>query len=417
MNHLNSIKDRIQRNGLNKWFLKNCKGTLEYATGVGKSRCGVLASLFVKSKKPDAKILIITPTQAIRDEAWVGEFSKWNAQNVFNINVEVQCIQTVYKWKNRHFDLVIADEIHNYIPDVSKKDYKYYEFFENNKYDRILGLSASIATDLKPRLWKVAPIVDTITMTKALELGLVSPFKVYNLEVKLTPEEQEAYSKATKVFDETFKIFTDSRGYRNIKILYKCFDPKFFKQFCANQGYSPEEYRGMRDWPKRCSQAMKERKEILYNAENKVAAISKIVDKFSDRRGIVFSQSIDFANTVAHELGNEISHVYHSKISKKIRKKKLDDFNDLETPSRIVVSASALNEGANLNKLSLAIIASGTSKEKDFIQRLGRPVRLEEDKTAIMIRLYVKDTKDEDWMRSSQENFIGTEVSKVTQIN
>ena len=40
------LKDKIQRKGLNKWWKApfNGRGTLQYATGVGKTRCGILAA-------------------------------------------------------------------------------------------------------------------------------------------------------------------------------------------------------------------------------------------------------------------------------------------------------------------------------------------------------------------------------------
>jgi len=30
----NEIKDKVQRNGLNKWFQAGCKASLEYCTGL-----------------------------------------------------------------------------------------------------------------------------------------------------------------------------------------------------------------------------------------------------------------------------------------------------------------------------------------------------------------------------------------------
>ena len=414
--NVNEIKDKVQRQALNTWFKNKCRGTLEMATGVGKSRCGVLAADYVCKNKQDAKILIITPTETIRDDAWQAEFEKWGCESLLESNVVRACIQTVYKWENKHFDLVIADEIHNYIPTVKNKDYQFFKFFENNKFDKILGLSASIATSLMPRLWSVAPVVYKVDVQKALELGLISPFVVYNLAVNLTAEERLRYEKADAVFNKLFQIFTNRRGHRDIRVLFSCLNPVHFKKFCIHEGYSPEEYAEMKYYPHRCHQALKARKDILYNAENKVHAIEELVNKLSDRRGIVFSQSIDFANEVYRELGSEISTAFHSKITKKNRKKRIDDFNDLETPTRIICSAMSLNEGANLNDVSLAIIASGTSKEKDFIQRLGRSVRLQEGKEAYMIRLYIPGTKDEDWMNSSQENYHGTMIDSINQI-
>lgn len=112
MKNLQDVKDKIQRDCLNKWYLADCKGSLELATGIGKSRCGILASeYFAKKNGYDYKILIITPTTVIRDSSWVNEFKAWGSLETFNRCVRIECINTVYKWKNQHFDLVIVDRI------------------------------------------------------------------------------------------------------------------------------------------------------------------------------------------------------------------------------------------------------------------------------------------------------------------
>lgn len=413
---VNETKDRVQREGLNRWFNNNCRGTLELATGVGKSRCGVLAAAWVVKQNPLARILIITPTQTIRDEAWVGEFKQWGHELLLNVNVSIQCIQTVHKWTGQNFDLIIADEIHNYVTEVGNSDHKYSKFFSNNKYQKILGLSASISAKLKPMIWKFAPIVLTIDTEKALELELISPFEVYNLEIKLTTEEQLQYDNANEVFNKLFQVFTDFRGIRSLQVLFKCLVPTYFKSFCAKQGYTPEEYYGMKSWPYECQEAMAKRKEIIYNATNKIEVIKKLLQKYPDRRTIIFAQSTHFVNNVVSSVGHGIAHAYHSKIPLKQRKIALNDFNDLTTKSRVIAAASALNEGANLKNISLAIISAGTSTERDFIQRLGRAVRLEKGKEAIMVRLYVAGTQDENWLESSQAKFKGTFIKYVDQV-
>ena len=98
------IKDRIQKEGINKWYLAGCKGTLEYATGVGKSRCGVLAAGWLVKNIPEPSILILTPTQTIRDQAWRDEFKKWGAASIFDDCVECACIQTAYRYEDKHYD-------------------------------------------------------------------------------------------------------------------------------------------------------------------------------------------------------------------------------------------------------------------------------------------------------------------------
>ena len=80
MNKISESKDKIQRQGLNKWWSKpwHGRGTLQYATGTGKTRCGVLAAAYIaKLTDMDARILILTPTETIRDRSWKDEFYKW----------------------------------------------------------------------------------------------------------------------------------------------------------------------------------------------------------------------------------------------------------------------------------------------------------------------------------------------------
>jgi superfamily II DNA or RNA helicase len=59
----------------------------------------------------------------------------------------------------------------------------------------------------------------------------------------------------------------------------------------------------------------------------------------------------------------------------------------------------------NVPDISMAIIASGTSKTKDMIQRIGRTVRWEEGKQAIIFRIYIEDSQEEKWVASSQEQY------------
>ena len=124
------VKDQIQRKGLNKWWAYpvNGRGTLQYATGGGKTRCGVLAAALIAERLGmDCNILVLTPTETIRDRAWKDEFKKWGYKNIFESCIECVCIQTAYKYMGNHYDLVIADEIHNYISP------EYFNFFSQNK--------------------------------------------------------------------------------------------------------------------------------------------------------------------------------------------------------------------------------------------------------------------------------------------
>ena len=404
----NQIKDKIQREGLNKWWAYpvSGKGTLQYATGVGKTRCGVLAAALIAEKSwncesgIDCNILILTPTETIRDRAWKDEFKKWGKMDVFNACVECVCIQTAYKWWGQHYDLVIADEIHNYIAP------EYFNFFANNRYDRVLGLSAYIDPVKLPLLNSVAPICDRVTTKEASNLGLISEFTIYNVPLSLTGKEKESYKNANSNFARLFPIFD-----RNLKIMYACMKPDVYEQHLMRQGKSLDEEN--KTYPYQCNAAMTNRKKLLYNASSKIEAVKYLCGLYPERKTIIFSQTIDFADKVTEELGDTCVS-FHSKLGKKARKANLDKLIDNRTKVTRISTAKALNEGVNVPDISMAIIASGTSKVKDLIQRIGRAVRWEEGKQALIFHLYIEDSQEEKWVSSSQTGH-SVEVLRLEQ--
>jgi len=405
----NETKDKIQREGLNKWWAYpvNGKGTLQYATGVGKTRCGVLAAALIaerlwncKSGFEDCNILILTPTETIRDRAWKEEFKKWGHMNVFNSCVECVCIQTAYKYVGHHYDLVIADEIHNYISP------EYFNFFSQNKYDKVLGLSAYIDPLKLPLLNAIAPICDRLNTQKARDLKLISDFTIYNVPLKLSGAEKKSYTSANNAFNGLFPFFD-----RDLKLMYSCMKPRNYETFLQRKGMSLDDEN--KTFPFRCNAAMAKRKKLLYNSEAKVDAVKHLCKLYPEKKIIIFSQTIEFADKVTDELGDNCVS-FHSKIGKKARKANLDKLIDNRTKVTRISTAKALNEGMNVPDISMAIIASGTSKTKDLIQRIGRVVRWEEGKQALIFHLYIEDSQEEKWVSSSQTGY-SVELMRLEQ--
>jgi superfamily II DNA or RNA helicase len=64
----------------------------------------------------------------------------------------------------------------------------------------------------------------------------------------------------------------------------------------------------------------------------------------------------------------------------------------------------------------MAIIAAGTSKPKETIQRIGRSVRFQEDKVALIFRIYVKGSQEENWLQSAQFAYDTINVDSVEEI-
>lgn len=393
MDTISKSKDKIQRDGLNKWWSKPWlgRGTLEYATGIGKTRCGVLAAAYIANlTNMEGRILILTPTETIRDRSWKDEFYKWGYKDVFEQCVKCVCIQTAYKWVGHTFNLIIADEIHNYMSP------KFLNFFVNNRYEKILGLTAYVDKIKLRILSGICPIIDRVSTNDAESLGLISPFQIYNVPIKLTPTELYEYNRADKTFNSLFPYFN-----RDLNLMYRCMNRSTYSNFLSREK-GEELDSNNSGYPYMCSAAMTKRKNILYNSDAKLKAVKYISNMNLEKKAIIFSQTIEFADKVTSEIDNCVS--FHSKISKKKRTENLDLLKSGKSITRIS-TAKALNEGMNVPDISMAIIASGTSKTKDMIQRIGRTVRWKEGKQAVIYRIYIEDSQEEKWIASSQEDY------------
>jgi len=364
-------KDRIQRNALNSWVKDGCRGTIEAATAFGKTRVGILAiAHYAKKADYNFNALIVTPTTAIQEE-WRKEFKKWGETRVLNECVDIYCINTAREFIGERYDIGVFDEIHNYINGEVN-----FKVFQHNDFIKILGLSASIDNSIMGSLSRLAPICYALTVYDALELGLISEFTVYNLPVPLTESEESAYKALSNAISYTWERF------------------------------------GRQAWKK-----IGERKDILYKATNKLGVIQEISDYFKSNYGIVFSQTKDYADMVKNNIGDTcVSH--HSGITTKNRLLNLKRFADGRTKVKRISSAKTLDEGVTLPRLEFAVIASGTSKPKQMIQRVGRCLRLDvEGKHAIIIRLYAKDTVEETWLSKAQKEFKIVNINSIDEIN
>lgn len=376
---MNKNKDSEQKKHLDKWIKKGCNGTAIAPTGVGKTRILVLALDYILTHKSDADILIVVPTDRIRDYEIPNEIKRWLGKSYLK-KVTIECIQTSYKRYNEHWDALLVDEI-----DTTFSE-EYRKLYYNNFYDKILGLSATKPEDKEYHdiLKEVAPIVSVTTVERALDLELISNYDIYNLPVPFTSQERKDYDKATFNYENMsnklggrFRAFKKASAIMNNKKDYSDDDAKTAAIFF-----------GM----------IRKRKAICFNAENKIHAIKSIVEKFPDRYTIVFGEYQEYCDKIADALG-DIALSFHSGLTAKEKRERLKTFNDKRTKVRVLVTAKALDRGFNVENISLAITAAGSSKKRQNIQRLGRSVRIQEGKRAIMINLYVPYTQEEKWVQ------------------
>jgi len=372
-----------QQEVIRKWTEAGRHGTLEAVTGFGKTYVALLILQDLNAKLPTGKALVVVPTQNLKQQ--------WEEQiNELHItNTKVMVINTAVKLKHS-VDLLILDEIHNYMSDVFKN------IFACTEYRYILGLTATLDHE-DPRFHIIshaAPVIDTVTLHEAVKNGYVSRFQVFNLGLRMSESEEKAYKEVTDAYYEAFAIF-NNRFHSAMRCMT---DRQYLSVFCRNlAGWDEEQV-----WHKALAfnRAMQKRKQLIYKSATKREAAKKLIEIF-DVPTITFSESVDFAKKMSEET-QPWGAAYHSKMSKYARQNVLDSFADLRTDVRVIHTAKALDEGFDVKGIELAIVCSGTSTPRQDLQRTGRAIRFQEGKTGVIINLYLKDTQDEKWLKKRQ---------------
>jgi|TARA_R110000824_G_scaffold361127_4_gene548905 superfamily II DNA or RNA helicase len=367
------------------------RGTLLAATGFGKTFTAIMVILRLLKSRPEAKVIIVVPTINLKNQ-WIVELRK----NKVKDHCDVIVINTAYKSKAK-CDLLICDEMHAYGAE------QFIKVFDKITYQFIFGLTATIErTDgMHEVLLQYAPVIDEVPIEECHKNGWVSDYLVYNLAVPMLEDETEDYDKANKQFRYAAGQigFGGSQSFNAAKRYLNDKDADPHKRAMAAIYYN----------------AMRKRGDICKNSQAKIPVIKALLDKFDDRKALLFSASTKFADDVQEELG-DICLSFHSKRTKKQQVEILKKFKDGRTKQRIISSVKALNAGFDVPDCSLGIVAAGSSKKLDNIQRTGRIIRYVPGKTAVIINLYAPNTQEVSWLNKRQEGQIVKWVDTIDEI-
>ena len=110
--------NKMQDDASTAWINSGGRGTLELATGTGKTmtffKCLYKAKEKKWIKKKDSVLFLAEVTdreQTIRDDA--AKFKQLFKLDVLSdFNFEFACYQSAYKWQNKNWKIVGADEVH-----------------------------------------------------------------------------------------------------------------------------------------------------------------------------------------------------------------------------------------------------------------------------------------------------------------
>lgn len=415
---IDKLKDKIQNEALQAFVDAGSKATVCLETGTGKSR---VATLFTRNQDDITRILITSPRTNLKKN-WYNELVKWGFEpwrdGVWTIDfdgerpsrtlrIDMENIQTCYKWKNHNYDLVILDEVHTIMtPEYSR-------LLENNDFKYILGLTAThdITEDNDKQLYydRFCPVV--FEYYNSAEDGLINKTRFFIVNHHLSDRDRVIVSYRGKDYERGEKEYYEyltQRMKKGQELMMAQGSTDWFKD--ANlwfwQGKGTPQQKGAAAV---YMNAIKARKNFLLNLPS-TGKIAKLISggiraEFPKAKVLVFSELTAQADKIS-------KFTVHSKNSDKVNAQLIDDFNDGKVKE--LGSCNSLTLGLNLVGATHAVMESYIGSATRSKQKKGRLDRLAADEHADMWFIRVPGTQSDKWFKNMTKNF---DLSEAIYLN
>lgn len=355
-----------QIEAIEAWFGHDCRGLLEMATGTGKTITALAASTRLYEREGRLAVVIAAPYQHLVDQwceeatafgfsplrayrsrsTWLDELNSRVLSYGFR-DIDNLCVITTHStFSTAHFQktlgrltgpaLVIADEAHHL--GAEKRRHYYPE-----------GIAFRLALSATPDRWYddvgtaalrafFGETVFELSLADAIGLSL-TPYYYFPRLVELTSDEVEQYRALSARIGQLMA-----------------------------QGKDPDD--------EQLSLLLIRRARLLNTAENKVGAISELVDQDADVSHALFYCAPGQINEVVRLLGWEKRlrvHRFTAREDIPTRLRLLESFanGDLQA----LVAMHCLDEGVDVPSTRTAYILASSSNPRQFVQRRGRVLR------------------------------------------
>ncbi len=354
-----------------KIFLEKKAGILEMATGTGKTRTALKIIDKLLNQDKINKIIIQMKGSELIDQ-WEKELKNWKLNRDENIRILKQNEESkdqekfIANFKNNNIDmifisqffladclkklksenlgktLIIHDEIHNLPTDNMLSQIQGLQ--KNIQYR--LGLSATVKDDYDSqkddRLFEeVGPIIFKFSTEDAIKKGILVEFDVHFVEYELTKSERKSKK--------------DWMNWRHKQIQIRKMSMADIEKVFR-----------------------REVSKINKLAINKISVLENYIKNRLDilEKCFIFAQEHQYGDKILNKLINYIPEI-KPHYDEHADKKNLEEFATGNL--KCIVNCKKLNEGINMKSLSNIILVSSESK-RQLIQRLGRVLRIDEEK-------------------------------------
>jgi superfamily II DNA or RNA helicase len=361
----------FQTEALAAWEKGRGRGVVVLPTGAGKSHVAVMA---IDARRRST--LVVAPTldlvrqwydllrRSFGTEVGVVGGGSHDVRPLTVTTYDSACLHMEHL--GARFGLVVFDECHH-LPGPS-----FSLGAELSLAPFRLGLTATPerADGLSSRLEQL--IGPTLYRKDIIELSgrYLADYDVERIDVELTEAERAEYEAERAVYLD----FVRSQGIR--------FDsPAGFGTFVMRAAQSAAGQRAMR--------AYRRQRELALASSGKLEYLEHLLSLHRQQRALVFTQDNATAYAVSRRF---LIPVITHQTKVKERSAILEGFSS--GFYRAVATSKVLNEGVDVPDASVAIVLSGSGSVREHVQRLGRVLRRQGEKRAILYELVSSRTSE-----------------------
>jgi superfamily II DNA or RNA helicase len=361
-----------QQEAVDLWWQQGGRGVVVLPTGTGKTFVAVLA--IARAGRP---ALVVAPTIVLMNQ-WYADLHAAFGEEIgllgggyydlrpLTVTTYDSAYRHLERWGNR-YGLLVFDECHH-LPGAS---YQLAAVGAIAPYR--LGLTATperadAGEVVLPEL--IGPMVIRREI-KQLTGDFLAEYRVQRIDVDLSPDEAQRYQKAREVY----RAFVDASG-------ISMGHPDGWRRFLQMTCRSAE--------GRAAFQAYREQKRLALAAPAKIQLLGELFHRHSADRVIVFT----YDNATAYQIARLfLVPVITHQTKARERQQILERFHNGEYP--LLVTSQVLNEGVDVPAANVGVILSGTGSVREHVQRLGRLLRKQGDKQALLYEVVTRGTAEE----------------------
>lgn len=412
-----------QKECLERWFANRGRGMVQAATGAGKTRLALsIAYRLQKEQNNRLKVKIVVPTGALmrqwnlalrdfltaagdsdpasmRNEIGMrGSGYKMPADRRYMIYVINSARyelarQILSDLENGDSVLLIADECHRYESEQNRLIFEFLPYIKKYQ-DRFfsLGLSATLPSGQAQSYLSsvLGKKIYSYGLSRAAALHTVCRYDIFHVSLSFENAEYAAYQELT---DRMSALY--GRLLSHHPVLHDMNQKERFELLRALSGDSDPKIAEAAALYMKLSY---KRKSLVCLASARIECACKLVSLLpSQERILIFGERVGQADELYLLLQKQYPGRvgrYHSRMGQQANRNALERFRSGET--RILIACKALDEGFDVPDATVGIILSGTSMQRQRIQRLGRIIRKKDGKEkAALYYLHIADTAED----------------------